>query len=156
MTLRGLRVVVFLGGVVAGCGGDSGEPIAGDVAIDWGTDHVVPSVGAAIEDTSVTDAQNMLVFIGTRDIDCGTTLNSPIRPGTYVLFSVDRTAPGTYTPVINVIRAETGHLSFNGASGDVQIDAIADRVTGSFTVETTDDQAGTITAGGDFDVIRCF
>jgi hypothetical protein len=151
--MRAILVGMML---VVGCGGGGGEPIEGTVTIDWGDDHVVPTVGAAIEDTETADAENMLVYIGTTDIDCGTTFESRINPGTYVAFSVDRTAPGEHTPPITIIRVEGGSGHFNSASGMVTIDMIGDRVTGDFMVETTDDEAGALVAGGTFDVIRCF
>jgi len=160
--MRRLGVFAVL---LAACGGgdDEGEPIDGDLVIMLGDAVIDPSVGAAIEacvDTNCneTDPTKMLVVIGTRDISCESTVQSALKQGTYLTFTVDR-VPATQSAFVSVIRVVPGGAHLNGSSGDVVIDAVDDRVTGSLTFDTEDDDDGVIlpiTAAGTFDVIRCF
>ena len=148
---------LLLGIVVAliGCG-DSGEPIEGTITIGYGEDTVTPDVGAALR---VADAPTQTaILIGTDAVDCGTDLDTFFEKGTFVQFDVDNTAPATYSDTsISVIKITARSFSLNGAFGTVVIDSIgADRVTGSVSFSTTDEDVGAITVMGTFDVIRCF
>jgi hypothetical protein len=145
------RVLVMV--LLAACGSEEGEPIEGTVAIDYGGVPIAPSVGAAIPDPD-GDPDKALVIIGTRDVSCETRLETPLKRGTYLTFAVDR-APGTQAPFVAVIRVETGGAHLNGSAGEVIIDGIDGRVTGSLTFDTVDDEIGAITATGTFDVIDC-
>ena len=140
--------------VAAGCGGGGGgEPITGTLSIDYGT-HITPGVGAVLENPMAPD--EVYVLIGTSGVDCGTDLEHDHPDnGTYVLFSV---APvvGAVTPFVSVIRVEPQHLGSNSTSGDVTIDAVGERLTGSLAnFSTTDNEVGTISAAGTFDVLNC-
>jgi hypothetical protein len=155
--MRPLVAFVTLGLVVPACGGDGGggEPITGTLAIDWGADHVMPDVGTTFENPDAPS--EMWVLLGTAGLDCGTDLESPIAQGHYVMFSVDRTTPGTATPTVAVFRKIPESLQIRSSSGMVTIDVIGeDRITGSVLVETMDDESGRIAAAGTFDVARCF
>ena len=140
---------------LAGCGGGtSGEPIHGSVAIHVGSDTIVPTVGAAVEDLQ-GDITKAFVLIGTTGVSCDTDANSVLQRGTYLSFSIDRT-PDTTRPLVSVIRVDSSGGHLNGSTGDVAISAVDPRVTGTVSVSTTDDTVGPISATGDFDVIRCF
>lgn len=146
---RALAVTLLLGGFAA-CGGESGEPIGGDIAIVVGGETVNPSVGAAIADENGA----ALVILGTRDITCDTRLETPLKPGTYLTFTVDRNV-GAQTPMVSVIRVQTGGAHLNGTAGMVAVDGVGDRITGSVMMTTTDDELGDITVTGTFDVTNC-
>ena len=47
-------------------------------------------------------------------------------------------------------------LGARAARGSIVIDAVEPRVTGRVTFTTTDDEIGTISVTGSFDVVRCF
>lgn len=147
-------VALAMLGVLAACGDEGGEPMTGTLAIDWGEDHVVPTIGTTFENPD--EPTQMWVLIGTSSgLDCGTDLQSTIDKGVYVMFSADRTAPGSTTTLITVIHVEPGSAQFRGTSSPIVIDAIGERVTGSLTMESTDDEVGRIAAAGTFDVINC-
>ena len=147
-------VVLAMLGVLAACGDEGGEPMGGTLAIDWGEDHVVPTIGTTFEDPD--DPTQMYVLVGTSSgLDCGTDLQSSIDKGTYVMFGADRTAPGATTTLVTVVRVEPGSAQFRGTSSPITIDAIGERVTGSLTMEYADDEVGRIAASGTFDVINC-
>ncbi len=138
----------------AACGGgDSGEPIEGTITIVVGDQTITPDVGAAIEDPD--DSTKALVILGTSDISCSTQINSQLAAGTYLTFQIDPVV-GTQSSFVSVLRVSGNSAHLNGSGGDVVIDSVVDRVTGSVTFDTTDDEVGTITADGTFDVIRCF
>lgn len=141
---------------LAACGGTSGEPIGGDVSISFDGDTQPFVVGAVIEDEDVPG--NMVVQLGTDEIDCDTNLDSLFLPdGVFLTFSVEE-APGTYEDgFISAIRADGNSIHLNASTGSVTIDAVGDRVTGTLTeFSTTDDDVGEITAVGTFDVLKCF
>jgi hypothetical protein len=155
-----MRLMISIVGVsglclAIGCGGGGGgEPITGTIAIDYGTEHITPSVGAAVEDPQ--EPGQVYVIMGTTNVDCGTDLESDSPSnGTYVLFSIVPVV-GAVSPFVSVLRIESQSFSSNSTSGDVMIDAVGERITGSLSnFSTTDDEVGTITAGGTFDVINC-
>jgi hypothetical protein len=143
--------------LVIGCG-TSGEPINGDVSIHYGTDTPKFVVGAAVQDRN--KPANMLVQIGSDNVDCSTyldvffTLSDP--SGTFVYFSVDKTTPGTQAQnTVAVMQSDGNHTSINESTGTVTIDAIGKRVTGSVTFMTTDTMIGAIVVSGSFDVLSC-
>jgi hypothetical protein len=140
--------------MLAACG--SGEPMSGTIAVQYGSDNVAMEVGAVVVDDS--DPNQMLVQMGSREIDCDTQLDSlfGVPRGTFVFFSIDQAA-GTYmATTVSAARREGNSISVNISSGDVIIDAVGERVTGSVTFETTDDEVGTISVSGTFDVFKCF
>lgn len=137
--------------LIAACGSDPGEPIGGSLGIEFDGELVIPTVGATVLDSATTAR----VILGTRDINCQTTDDDPLERGTYLVFTID-VEPTAQTPFVSVIRVVPGGTHLNGGPGDVTIDAIDDRVTGSVTLATTDDAIGLITADGTFDVARCF
>lgn len=141
-----------------GCG-TSGEPIKGDVAIHYGADTPKFVVGSAVQDRN--KPANMLVQIGSDNVDCGTyldvffTLSNP--SGTFVYFSVDKTTPGPHLQSsVSVMKSDGNNTNVNITSGDVTIITIGKRVTGSVTLMTTDSTIGTISVSGSFDVVSCF
>jgi len=154
MVLMTRRLVVFA--VVAACGTDNpGEPVKGTIAVTYGTEMPAMKVGAAIQDEQTP--ANMFVMIGTGGVSCATTFKSVIPTGTFVSFSVDKTAPWPHpSAFVEVFKSTGNQLHLSGSTGDVTIDAIADRVTGSVTMMTTDNMVGMIAASGTFDVKRCF
>jgi hypothetical protein len=154
-----MRHCLLVACVLGACGGgDGGEPIGGTIAIDVGDDTVTPTVGAALPDENAPG--KLAILIGTRDVSCETTNDSPIKPGTYLSISGIDPVVGEQMPFVAVIRVEAGGAHLNGTSGDVTIDSFdGGRVTGSITFMTDDeDDAGNvipITADGTFDVIDC-
>jgi hypothetical protein len=138
--------------LVAACGTTAGEPITGTIAIDVGGEIIAPTVGAAVPDNG-----NVFVLLGTRDIDCDTTLEDQLKRGTYLSFVIAPEA-GAQTPFVSVIRVVPGGTHLNGSTGDVVIDALAGRVTGSLAgFSTADPDEGiAISASGTFDVAACF
>lgn len=135
------------------CGTEAGEPIGGDVTITVGDEVIEPTVGAALPDDE--DPTKAMIVVGTRDISCATTITSPLKRGTYLMFTIAPEA-GMQTVFTSVIRVESSGSHLNGSTGEVTIDGVGDRVTGSVTFDTTDDEVGPITAAGTFDVVRCF
>ena len=147
-----MRTIALL--LLVGCG-DSGEPLKGDITVQYGDESPDLKVGTVIADES--EPGNMLVQIGTEEVDCDTRLDSlfgtPV--GTFVFFSVAQAA-GTYMPFVSVGHRAGNSTSVNISDGEVTIDAVEPRVTGSLTFDTTDDEVGTISVSGTFDVFRCF
>lgn len=134
----------------AACGGTEGEPIGGTIAIAFEGATITPTVGAAIADDG-----NAYIVIGTRDISCATTIQSQLKRGTYLAFSVE-VATGMHAPFVSVIRVEASGTHLNGAEGVVTLDAVDGRIAGSVMVEASDAEIGAITVEGTFDVVRCF
>jgi hypothetical protein len=144
--------------LLIGCG-TSGEPMKGDVAFDYGTSHPKMVVGSAVMNKD-TPAE-MVVQLGDDNIDCGTNLDQFVLlggpTGTFVFFSVDASTPGAHASTAIQVEHATGNdTSIDESSGDVTIDTIDTRVTGSLTFMTTDDKVGAISVSGNFDVKRCF
>ena len=144
--------------LAVGCGGGDGggEPITGTVSLDYGSDKPKLSVGAAVQDRE--SPNRMVVQLGTGGVDCDTNLeDSEAQPpsGTFVIFSVDKTATMTNGSVA-VLKVSSRSLSYNSGPGSVTITALEPRVTGSVSFATTDDEVGNILVAGTFDVIRCF
>jgi hypothetical protein len=151
------RWIVALSCIV-GCG-TSGEPLHGDVMMTYGTAAPKLVVGSAVEDKQM--AGNMLVQLGTDNVDCGMNLGdfgfSGPPSGVYVAVSVSKTVPVTDPQAsIEVIKTDGANININISSGSVMIDSSDTRVMGSLTFSTTDDQAGPITVSGGFDVKKCF
>ena len=143
---------------VIGCGGTSGEPIRGDVTIHYGTGAPKLAVGTVVQNKA-TPAE-MVVQIGTDNVDCGTYLDNFLSfsnpEGTFVYFSVDKTTPGPVAQAAVSVMKSNGHdTSINEASGMVTIDAIGPRVTGTVAFMTTDSTVGMIAVSGSFDVLSC-
>jgi hypothetical protein len=142
---------------LAACGED-GVPMKGDVTLSYGSSKPGMKYGTAV---AAEDSPNqMLVQFGSGGIDCDTYLDVfldfSLPDGTFLYFVVDRT-PGTHPQAsISVMKNDDNSTSINSSSGSVTIDAVGDRVTGSVTFSTTDDEAGQITASGSFDVKTCF
>lgn len=137
--------------------GTSGEPMNGDITVMYGTSAPKMIVGAAVEDMS--EPGHMLVEMGDDNVDCGTNFSelSFGNSGTFVYFSVDGTTPGMQSDAWVTVEHSSGrHVSSNSTDGMVTIDAVSPRVTGSVTFQTTDDDVGTISVSGSFDVKRCF
>ncbi len=151
-----MRIIWAL--ALAACG-SSGEPIEGDISINYGGDAIGFAVGAVIEDEN-TPGQ-MLVQLGTDKIDCDTNLdnlfsfNNP--EGTFLFFSVVP-EPGTYTDgFVSVMHTDGGSTRINATNGSVTITTVDGRVTGTLDeLSTTDEAVGEITASGSFDVLKCF
>jgi|SRR3569623_90137 len=144
--------------MVAACG-TSGEPMKGDIMYTYGSSHPKMVVGSAVEDKQ-TPGQ-MLIQLGDDNVDCSTNLDNfvliggPI--GTFVYFSVNATTPGTDTSAtISAEQSSRNNTSINESSGTVTIDTIDTRVTGSLMFSTTDQDVGTISVSGNFDVKKCF
>ncbi len=151
-----MRIIWAL--ALAACG-TSGEPIEGDISINYGGDTIDFAVGAVIEDEN-TPGQ-MLVQLGTDKIDCDSNLdnlfsfNNP--DGTFLFFSV-LPEPGTYTDgFLSAMRSDNNSVHINSSTGSVTITTVGDRVIGTVDeFSTTDEEVGEITAGGSFDVLKCF
>ena len=143
--------------VAVGCG-TSGEPLKGDVSLQYGTSSPKLVVGAAVADKDTPG--HMLVQLGTDHVDCSTNINGieiGFPSGTYVYFSEDAMTPGTDAQAfIEVMNSSGNNVNINGAGGMVTIDSIDTRVKGSLTFTTTDDKVGAISVSGSFDVKRCF
>lgn len=135
------------------CGSDPGEPLAGTLAIVVDGVTTLPTVGAAIR-----DGDGAIVIAGTRDISCSTTIDDPLKAGTYVTMPI-ALETSAQMPFVSVIRVVTGGTLFNGGTGTVTVDGLGGRVTGSVMLTTIDSTEGgdiTIEAAGTFDVARCF
>ena len=152
-----MRIIWAL--ALAACGGTSGEPIEGDIAMSYGGDTFTFTVGAVVEDEN-TPGQ-MLDQLGTDELDCDSNLdnlfsfNNP--EGTFLFFSVPA-EPGTYADgFLSAMRSSNNSTHVNSSSGSVTITTVDGRVTGTVDeFSTTDDEVGEITAGGSFDGLKCF
>ena len=141
--------------LLAACGGTSGEPLKGSIAFTYGTSMPKMTVGSAVEKKDMPG--KMVVQIGDDNVDCGTDLDNSFASGTFVFFTVDATTPSTdANAAIAVEHSSGGNISLNEAGGNLTIDTVMPRVTGSLTFETTDQDVGTISVSGNFDVKRCF
>ena len=152
-----MKLALALVVALAACG-DSGEPMKGDVAVNYGTSKPGMKYGTAV--AAEDSATQMLVQFGSGSVDCDTYLDVfldfSLPDGTFIYFVVDR-APGTHAQTsVSAMKNDDNHTSINTSSGSVTIDAVGDRVTGNVTFSTTDDEAGAITAMGSFDVKTCF
>lgn len=144
--------------LVTACG-DSGEPLHGDIMLQYGSDTPKLTVGAAVIDTNM--ANHMLVQLGSDNVDCGTYLDVffslDYPSGSFVYFSVDSTQPGTSGSAdVGFAKSADNSTAINLTTGSVTIDTLSPRVTGTVSATTTDDEAGTLTVSGTFDVKRCF
>ena len=155
--MRNWLFFALLGGV--GCGGDGGgEPIMGSISLQYGSAAPDLKVGAVVQDAG-SDTK-MIVQVGTDNVDCDTNLEkldsaSDFPKGSFVFFTTAM-APGATSGFVSVMKSTSNSVSIHSASGMVTITAIEPRVTGSLTFTTTDEEIGTISVGGDFDIIRCF
>ena len=145
--------------LVTACGGNSGEPLRGDITLQYGSDRPKLVVGTAVTDTNT--AGRMLVQLGSDNVDCETYLDVffsfDYPSGSFVFFSVDSTQPGTSGSAdVGFAKSAGDSTTINITTGSVTIDALSPRVTGTVTATTTDDEAGTLTVSGSFDVKRCF
>lgn len=151
-----MRQLLLVVGIV-GCG-TSGEPLEGDVSVDYGGDRPDLAVGSAVVHRD--DTANMLVQLGSDDVDCETYLDELFLfsgpEGTFVYFSVPQTTGTHAQAYVAVMKSEDNSSHTNIASGMVTIDAVEPRVTGSVTFSTTGDDVGAISVSGSFDVKRCF
>ncbi|MBA3391089.1 MAG: hypothetical protein H0T89_00510 [Deltaproteobacteria bacterium] len=146
-----------LGVLGCGGGGGGGEPITGTIAMQYGDSSPALVVGSAIQSSMAT---NMLVQIGSDNVDCDTNLvdieGFEFPKGSFVYFDVAK-APGSHpTAGVTVMKSTSDMVNINGSTGMVTIDSAGDRVTGSVTFTTTDNDVGTISVSGTFDVLRCF
>ena len=141
--------------LLAACGGDDGEPLGGDITFAVGDEVVTPTTGAAIRDGR--DRTLQMIILGTRDISCATTLDTPLRKGTYLTLLIDPAqAPGTQDAMVSMVRVISSGSLINGAITSVTVDELDQRLTGSVTFTTDDpDQAITLAASGSFDVVNC-
>jgi hypothetical protein len=102
----------------------------------------------------------MLVQLGTDEVDCETYLDRFLSfdnpEGTFVYFSVAQAPGSDAQALVSAMKSNNNSTSINSTFGVVTIDAIDPRVTGSVTFSTTDDEVGTISVAGGFDVVRCF
>lgn len=141
----------------AACG-TSGEPLHGDITVQYGTTMPTLVVGSAVTDRNT--AGHMLVQLGTDNVDCSTYLDAlaiGTPSGVYVYFSVDAATPGTDPQgFVQVMDSAGANVTIDAAAGMVTINSIDTRVTGDVTFATTDDKVGTISVMGSFDVKRCF
>ena len=140
-----------------GCGGGAdGESLRGTIELDYGSEKPNLAVGAAIPNPEI--ANDMVIALGTNDIDCRTTLfdldNNP-PDGTFVLFSVDKEIRASTPPVI-VMDVVDMMKAIEAGGGNVSITAIDTRVKGNVSFATSDPVIGTIRVTGTFDVVRCF
>lgn len=148
-------VMATVSAMTMGCGGDEGEPMEGSLQILVGNDPVTPSVGAALDNPEAEG--EMVIIMGTKEISCGTDLyDSPPQSGTFVMFSTEIATLGPRDVGVSVLRLSPSSGSSNSTDGTVTIDSVGERVTGSVVFETTDDDVGSITVTGTFDVIACF
>ena len=153
-----MKTLAFWCIALAACGESiEGEEVGpGTLTLHYGSESPKLEVGAAVQSADMPD--KMLVMFGTNHIDCDSDFENDFPGnGTYVYFSVAK-MPGTYASTYtDILKIEPRSLHSNGtSSGMVVIDAVEPRVTGSLTVMTTDDDAGTLSAEGTFDVVRCF
>ncbi len=130
----------------------------GTLEMQYGDTAAKFVVGAAVEDENTPGL--MLVQVGTDNVDCDTYLDvflSFSNPeGHFLYFSVDQ-APGTYDDgFVSAMRSSGGSTRINTSSGSVTIDSVDGRIIGSVEFDTTDEEVGTISASGTFDVVRCF
>jgi hypothetical protein len=140
----------------AACATEDGEPIGGDITLAIDGEPISPGFGAVIR--AQNEPPKAMIVIGTRDIDCGTSLNATLKKGTYVTMLIDP-APGTQAAAhVSIVRVESSGTLINGAPDEVTIDAFDRRVTGNLVFETTDgvdDELTTLSAAGTFDVANC-
>lgn len=141
-----------------GCGtSGGGEPLMGDVAIQYGSSMPDLTTGSAIQ--SKSDPTKMVVQLGTDHVDCKTDLDSSFfaEGGTYVFFLEDSATPGTDAQaVVNVENVTGNNINVLSATGSVTISTIDTRVTGTVMLTASDMSIGMVTVNGNFDVKRCF
>jgi hypothetical protein len=141
--------------LLASCGIADGLELGGTIAFSVGSETVTPTTGAAIRDR---DAAKELIVIGTRDISCSTTLESPLRKGTYLTILIDRAAPvpGPQDAMVSLLRVVSSGTLINGAVSTVTLETVGSRITGDLTFMTEDpDDALPLAATGTFDVVNC-
>lgn len=143
--------------LVVGCDSDGGEPIEGTITMQYGDKNPAMLVGAAVQHEGDDD---MLVQIGSKNVGCGTYLEDFLDfdapGGHFVYFSVPKT-PATYEQnSVSVDRNTSNESRSYQAFGNVVIDSVGERVTGSLTFAVIDDEIGPIAVSGSFDVLRCF
>jgi hypothetical protein len=152
--MRHLWLMIF----ALGCGGTSGESIKGDISIEYGSSSPKLVVGAAVQSELAPD--EMLVQIGSDNVDCDTYLDRfldfNLPSGTFVYFNVDKVAASYPQGTVATMHKADNSTSIHEGSGSIVIDAVEPRVTGQVTFTTTDDELGTISVTGSFDVVRCF
>ena len=141
-----------------GCGtSGGGEPLMGDVTIQYGSASPQLTTGSAIESANAPGM--MVVQLGTDHVDCHTDLSGSTFPeaGTYVVFTADATTPGSNPQAeVGIEHVASNNIDLISGPGTVTIGTIGDRVTGSVSYTTTDSTIGAIAVSGNFDVKRCF
>ncbi len=151
-----MRIICCL--LCLGSCGIDGEPIEGDITIQYGATAPDLVVGAAVQDQS--DPSLMLVQIGSDGVDCDTYLDNFLSfnnpEGTFVFFSVEK-LPGAFEEAsVAAMRSENNNTKTNFSISSVTIDAVEPRVAGSVEFSITDEDVGEISVSGTFDVVRCF
>lgn len=150
-----LRAVLAIAACTA-CATENGQPIGGDVVMMVDGEAIAPEFGAVIR--AQNEPPKAMIVLGTRDINCNTTLGAVLRKGTYLTMLIDPAAGTQTEAMVSMIRVESSGTLINGAPDEVVIDAFEGRVTGSVMFETTDDVDGaftTLSAAGTFDVANC-
>ena len=150
-----MRVMgLFLFALAACGGGGGGEDIAGTITFEYGSTHIVPDTGVALQDDRV-DPESYVIMLGDLDIDCD-FLDSRVRDGTFLTIQLPLPpAAGMSTSFVFMTHIEDQSASTNGTTSDVTITTVGDRIAGMVTFSTTDDEVGAITASGTFDVFSC-
>jgi len=142
--------------VTAACGGGGGgEDITGDIVIDYGDTHVVPDTGAVVEDPD--NPGEVYLGIGNLGLGCD-FLQARIHPGdAFVAVHLDATmqTAGDYSTLILVTFADDTGTHLNGSTGTLTLTGFGERVTGSMSMSTTDDDVGPVSTSGSFDVFSC-
>lgn len=144
--------------ILAACGGGiDGELLAGDITIQYGSSSPKLEVGTAVRAEADGD---MLVQIGSNNVDCDTYLDMFISfdypEGTFVYFTVSSSMPGTYpNEPVDFMKSGSRNTSINGTLGMVTIESIDTRVKGTVVATTTDEEVGTLSVQGSFDVVSC-
>jgi hypothetical protein len=148
-------------GVLVGCGGGpTGEPLMGDVTLEYGSDRPDLVVGSAVL-TEGQDGMQMLVQLGSDEVDCETDLDELFLfdgpEGMFVYFAVEPMPMVHPMAIVNVMKSDGHETLINASTGMVVIEAVGDRVTGTVSAMIVDDEGvGTIRVAGGFDVKKCF
>ena len=152
--MRNLALVLLVG---CGGGGTDGEPMMGTVQISYGDSKPKMVVGSAVQ--NMDNPNEMLVQIGSDNVDCGSYLDVfldfDVPSGTFVYFNVPK-VPGTDNGSVAVMKSGGNSISTNEGPGQVTINTVDTRVTGTVTFATVDEDVGNIMVAGTFDVKKCF
>src|SRR5262245_41612355 len=114
MRVMGLLVVCL---AACGGGGGGGEEMTGTITFEYGSTHIVPDTGVAVQDDRV-DPESYMIMLGDLGIDCD-FLDSRLRDGTFLTIQLPLPpATGMSTSFVFMTHVEGQSASTNGTTSD--------------------------------------